>query len=198
MKDIINARAALFRFLFLSGREGKGISLSLSLELYCSLFPRAFSRKHPRDSAPAAKWYVDEADEKKERDKTFFFFFLHSQFNASFSSPSFSTSSPLFLLSPLQQDPRSASSTLVSSQVPQDEQTRWLNDALAGVKRSAFFMGKAMVRRVFSMQLAGLSCFFLLLLFCFDSDTRKGEMFEAGARCPSYERNERESEQRER
>ena len=29
--------------------------------------------------------------------------------------------------------------------MPQDEQTRWLNDALAGVKRSAFFMGKAMV-----------------------------------------------------
>ena len=33
--------------------------------------------------------------------------------------------------------------------MPQDEQTRWLNDALAGVKRSAFFMGKAMVRRAF-------------------------------------------------
>jgi len=32
---------------------------------------------------------------------------------------------------------------------PQDEQTRWLNDAIAGVKRSAFFMGQAMVHRVF-------------------------------------------------
>ena len=35
--------------------------------------------------------------------------------------------------------------------MPQDEQTRWLNDALAGVKRSAFFMGKAMVRSFFSV-----------------------------------------------
>lgn len=62
------------------------------------------------------------------------------------------------------QDPRSATSTLVSSQMPQDEQTRWLNDALAGVKRSAFFMGKAMVRRAFFF-FNGIDGVALLLLF---------------------------------
>ena len=43
--------------------------------------------------------------------------------------------------------------------MPQDEQTRWLNDALAGVKRSAFFMGKAMVRAFFFYFNAFFLCF---------------------------------------
>jgi len=87
--------------------------------------------------------------------------------------------------------------------MPQDEQTRWLNDALAGVKRSAFFMGKAMVRKrwSFPLQLAG-SC-----LLCFSLsqrrtrsrlDSRFGFNEEKQDRCPGWKRKEHTEEKSER
>lgn len=68
------------------------------------------------------------------------------------------------------QDPRSpalggAASLVMTQNQPQDEQSRWLADALAAVKRSAFFMNKAMVRFAVFFHRVSMGFFFFFVAF---------------------------------